>query len=213
VGCHAHEQSITDLLHLSRPNEYKYASASCYSCHTSSSSLGSSHLGIQGGCAQCHDVGAPFAALPVPGFDHPSTGGADCSSCHATSGWKGATGGAPTDARDPAQDVVLDALIPTYTSFSISTLSPETETLPQRMNHATTAVDATVLPAATPVPEPARGVVPRTGPAPASRTARAAPPRRPAWPAINRSAPRRRWLDSITASTVAATVSDVTRRR
>jgi len=145
VGCHAHEQAITDLLHLGRPNEYKYESASCYSCHTSSSPLGFSHVGIQGGCAQCHDMAAAFAALPVPGFDHPSTGGADCSSCHDTSGWKTATGGAPTDAHDPAQDVTLDALIPTYAGFSIATLSPETETLPQRMNHATSAVDATVM--------------------------------------------------------------------
>jgi len=145
VGCHAHEQAITDLLHLGRPNEYKYESASCYSCHTSSSPLGFSHVGIQGGCAQCHDMAAAFAALPVPGFDHPSTGGADCSSCHDTSGWKTATGGAPTDAHDPAQDVTLDALIPTYAGFSIATLNPETETLPQRMNHATTAVDATVM--------------------------------------------------------------------
>ena len=145
VGCHGHDQTITDLLHLGRPNEYKFASVSCYSCHTNGNSVGFSHFGIQGNCAQCHDVATQFAALPVAGFDHPATGGADCAGCHNTSDWKGATGGAPTNSHDPAQDVSLAALIPTYAGLSISTLSPETETLPQVMNHATTAVDATVL--------------------------------------------------------------------
>ena len=145
VGCHGHDQTITDLLHLGRPNEYKFASASCYSCHTNGNSVGFSHFGIQGNCAQCHDVATQFAALPVAGFDHPATGGADCAGCHNTSDWKGATGGAPTNSHDPAQDVSLAALIPTYAGLSISTLSPETEALPQMMNHATTAVDATVL--------------------------------------------------------------------
>ncbi len=145
VGCHGHDQTITDLLHLGRPNEYKYASGSCYSCHTSGKSVGFSHIGITNNCAQCHDIGAQFAALPVAGFDHPDTGRADCGSCHDTTNWKGATGGAPRDSHDPAQDIALDVLIPTYSGLSISTLSPETETLPQLMNHGTTAVDATVL--------------------------------------------------------------------
>ena len=145
VGCHGHEQTITDLLHLGRPNEYKYASDSCYSCHANGNSVGFSHFGVTTSCAQCHDVAAPFAALPVAGFDHPDTGGADCAGCHDPSSWKGATGGAPRDSHDPEQDITLSALIPTYAGLSISTLSAQTETLPQRMNHGTSAVDANVL--------------------------------------------------------------------
>ena len=145
VGCHDHEQTITDRLHLARPNEYKYASDSCYSCHTNGKPVGFSHFGVTDTCAQCHDIGTQFAALPKAGLDHPDTGGADCAGCHDTSSWKGATGGAPRNSHDPAQDIALDALIPTYAGLSISTLSPETETLPQVMNHGTSAVDATVL--------------------------------------------------------------------
>ena len=145
VGCHDHEQPVTDRLHLARPNEYKYASDSCYSCHTNGNSVGFSHFGVTDNCAQCHDTGRQFAALPLAGFDHPDTGGADCAGCHGTSSWKGATGGAPRNSHDPDQDIKVDALIPTYAGLSISTLSATTETLPQVMNHGTTAVDATVL--------------------------------------------------------------------
>lgn len=145
VGCHDHEQSVTDRLHLARTSEYKYQSDSCYSCHANGNSLGFSHFGVTDNCSQCHDVGKQFAALPLAGFDHPDTGGADCAGCHDTSTWKGAKGGAPRNSHDPAQDIALDALIPTYAGLSISALRPETETLPQIMNHGTSAVDATVL--------------------------------------------------------------------
>ena len=145
IGCHDHEQSVTDRLHLARSTAYKYASDSCYSCHTNGNSLGFSHFGVADDCAQCHDVGKQFAALPVANFDHPATGGADCASCHDTTGWKGAKGGAPRDSRDPMQDIALDALIPTYTGLSISALRSETETLPQIMNHGSSAVDPTVM--------------------------------------------------------------------
>ena len=120
-------------------------SGACYSCHMTGAPVAFSHTGITTGCAQCHDVGNPFAALPVPGFTHPPTNGADCSDCHGTKTWNDAAGGAPNDSHDPARDLVVDALIPTYTGTSIASLSPQTEILPQIMNHATTALDAAAL--------------------------------------------------------------------
>jgi cytochrome c551/c552 len=145
VGCHGHEQAVTDRLHLARPDQYQYASASCYSCHTNGNAVGFSHFGIAGNCAQCHDAGSQFAALPLPGFTHPATNGADCASCHDTSSWKGAAGSAPRDSHDPARDVAVDALIPTYGGPWISTLSPDTQLLPQVMNHGSPALDAGIL--------------------------------------------------------------------
>src|ERR1022692_1722211 len=83
VGCHGHEQTVTDLLHLSVP-QYGYASAQCLSCHPSGQKVAYDHAGATNNCALCHNAGAQFAALPVPGFTHPPTGGADCGGCHTT---------------------------------------------------------------------------------------------------------------------------------
>ena len=141
TGCHGHEKTVTDLLHLARPAEYAYESGKCYSCHANGNGVGFSHFGITNDCAKCHQPGAQFAALPLPGFTHPETNGADCARCHDTSTWKGA----PRDSHDPARDIAVDVLIPTYAGTSISSLSPQTEVLPQFMNHQTTAVDASVM--------------------------------------------------------------------
>jgi hypothetical protein len=144
VGCHAHEQGVTDRLHTS-VKDYGYASAQCLSCHPSGAKEAFDHAGVVGNCAQCHDVGATFAALPVPGFTHPPTGGADCGGCHTTTDWKGATGAPPGGAHDPGADVVVNALIPTYSGMSMSSLSPRTERLPMPMNHASTEVSPAAL--------------------------------------------------------------------
>ena len=61
---------------------YSYDSAGCFQCHPSPTRQPFNHADITGNCAVCHDVGASFAALPVAGFTHQATNGADCGSCH-----------------------------------------------------------------------------------------------------------------------------------
>ena len=145
LGCHSHEQTVTDMVHQSVKTDYSYTSSACYSCHMTDSQTAFSHTGITGNCASCHDVGNPFAALPIAGFTHPNTNGADCGGCHTTASWKGAGGSAPKDSFDPARDVMVDALVPTFAGTSIASLSAQTEVLPQMMNHATAALDPSVL--------------------------------------------------------------------
>jgi len=148
VGCHAHEQTVTDLLHQGvppTPTAYSYTSSACTSCHKTDSNMPFSHTGITGNCASCHDVAKPFAALPVPGFTHPTTNGADCGGCHTAASWKGAGGVPPKDSHDPARDLVIEALIPTFAGTSIASLSAQTEMLPQPMDHATASLDAATL--------------------------------------------------------------------
>ncbi len=138
VGCHTHDQSITDRLHPT-VTQYSFNSAGCYSCHPDGSRQSFDHPGIAQGCATCHDIGGPFAALPIAGFTHPVTNGADCSACHSsTTTWK--TNGAPSVAFDPAQTISVDALIPSYADTSITSFSPQTEALVMPMNHNSTQV-------------------------------------------------------------------------
>src|SRR5947209_10920988 len=103
------------------------------------------HVWICSGCGSGHDTGAPFDPLPVAGagldggaFVHPDKAGNDCAACHTTVNWTGA-GGAPDDARDPSQDLSVDAGVPTYAGPSIP--SPNgitfiTEKLPMPMFHS-----------------------------------------------------------------------------
>ncbi|MBK7857761.1 MAG: hypothetical protein IPJ65_03855 [Archangiaceae bacterium] len=141
LSCHAHEREITDRLHA-QTGGYAYESQACYGCHPASNHLPFDHAGITGQCAQCHDVGAVFAALPVAGFTHPAMNGGDCGACHDTTDWKHATGG-PTDAvSDPARDLVVHSLLPTYSGFDISLLTPLDATLKMTMNHASVDVPA-----------------------------------------------------------------------
>ncbi len=143
VGCHTHDKSSTDAVHASVAG-YAYASAGCYQCHPAPVRQAFDHKGITASCATCHDVGASFAALPVAGFVHMATNGADCSSCHDTGGWARA---APPSAllRDPRRDVTVTGLIPSYAGTSIVALAPQVQPLPMPMNHRTAAVDATTL--------------------------------------------------------------------
>jgi hypothetical protein len=139
TGCHDHAQPVTDRLHASVTG-YTYTSAGCLKCHPSSDKNKFDHKGIADGCALCHDTGATFAALPVAGFTHPATGGADCSGCHVTTNWKGAKGAPATDTHDPANDLVVRALIPTYAGTSMTALAPRNETFSMSMNHSSADV-------------------------------------------------------------------------
>jgi hypothetical protein len=143
VGCHAHERAGTDLVHNSVAN-YTYASPSCYRCHPAPTRQPFDHQGIAGSCALCHDVGASFAALPLAGFTHMATNGADCGGCHTTGSW--ATTAVPSGLiRDPARDVRVTGLIPSYAGTSIIALRARTQALPMGMDHKTGALDATTL--------------------------------------------------------------------
>ncbi|MBX7099987.1 MAG: hypothetical protein K1X89_19895 [Myxococcaceae bacterium] len=137
LGCHEHEQSLTDRLHTSTAN-YSYESAACVSCHPNADHKVFDHAGITAGCAQCHDVGTPFAALPKTGFTHPAMSGADCSACHKTDSWTGANGAPTALSSDPASDVQVDAFIPSYSGYDISALAKIGELLPMQMDHAST---------------------------------------------------------------------------
>jgi hypothetical protein len=154
TGCHGHDQPITDMLHVSVPARgpttpatsvaYAWDSASCLSCHSTGAKMLYDHAGITASCATCHDAAAPFDPLPVAGvgldgrpFTHPPKGSNDCKSCHTTTSWLGA-GQVPAGIPfDPAQDLAVDALVPSYAGTSISVLSPQTEVLHMGMNHQT----------------------------------------------------------------------------
>jgi hypothetical protein len=163
LNCHGHEKPLTDMLHVSLARRgsaavpdggvgYAYDGVSCLQCHATGGRVPYDHAGITVSCASCHDTGTPFVALPVAGagldggvFTHPPKGGNDCRACHTTTSWLGA-GRAPGGiAFDPAQDVQVDALIPSYVGTSISSLSPQTETLHMEMNHQTTDLATATL--------------------------------------------------------------------
>ena len=116
-----------------------YQSDRCIACHRADAWTPKpySHTGISGNCIGCHDVGAAFAALPVAGFTHQATGGADCAGCHTPTSWKNATG-APGLASDPAKAVKLDGRIPTFSQTSIARFTLLSETLAMPMNHKVT---------------------------------------------------------------------------
>ena len=143
VNCHGHEEPVTDRLHLTVPGYAFGDSAACYSCHPNGGKTPFDHAGINNNCALCHDVGGPFAVLPKADFTHPDVGGTDCAGCHNTTDWKGATG-AP-NAHDPAHDIIVAALLPTFAGASIVSLTAQTETLPMTMNHGSTDAPAAVM--------------------------------------------------------------------
>ena len=143
VGCHGHDQTVTDRLHLTVPKYAFTDSTACYGCHPTGGKTQFDHAGISNNCQVCHDAGNPFAALPVPNLVHPETGGVDCSGCHNTTDWAGATG-AP-NAHDPAHDVVLTASLPTFDATSIATLSAQSQTLSMIMNHGSADAPTAVM--------------------------------------------------------------------
>ena len=141
-GCHT--QPPTEAVHLTTVG-YTWDSASCLTCHAAPGSHPFDHKGLTL-CAGCHDSGAFYAALPVAGFTHPNTAGSDCSRCHATATatWLSAT--APSGlVSDPLAAVSVNALVARYSGTSIAQLSPQAESLPMGMDHATTSVDVAGL--------------------------------------------------------------------
>lgn len=143
VGCHGHNETVTDRLHLTVPGYAFTDSAACYSCHPTGGKTQFDHAGISNNCSACHDAGNPFAALPQANLVHPETGGADCSGCHNTTDWAGATG-AP-NAHDPSHDLVLAAALPTFDATTIASLSAQSETLPMIMNHGSADAPVAVM--------------------------------------------------------------------
>ncbi len=112
--------------------------------------------GTQASCGSCH-------SLPPPA-PHPNS--TACEGCHAPVVGPGMTIAMPTrhadghldlsgdgvpegDLSDPAHDLEIEALIPSYNGTSIITLDPLAQTLKMPMNHATTAVASESLSACT----------------------------------------------------------------
>ena len=147
LNCHAHGRALTDELHRSVGPDYAYASDSCLSCHATGARVAFDHRGVTSACATCHDSGKEFDPLPVAGrgldggsFVHPDKGGNDCGACHVIATWVGARGaGAPDGVRDPSQDVVVAAEVPSYAGTSITALALRNETLPMPMFHSSPA--------------------------------------------------------------------------
>ena len=140
LGCHA--QAPTATVHPG-VGTYLYDSTACYGCHQDPAAHPFDHR-VAGTCASCHAAGTAYAALPVPQITHPSIGSLDCASCHATTGWS--TVAAPTAlVADPSRAVAVTAQVPAFAGTSLSALSPESETLPMPMDHASTLVAATGL--------------------------------------------------------------------
>lgn len=135
VGCHIHARELTDRLHGATPG-YRHESPGCYACHTDGARAPYGHPGITQQCAACHDVGAPFAALPRPGFIHPERGDIDCGACHVTRSWREATV-APAEAHDPLRSRTVVGLIPAWSGSSIMSFSAQSQTLRMVMDHAT----------------------------------------------------------------------------
>lgn len=142
VGCHVHEQTVTDRLHTT-VTDYSYGkSDACFSCHPADGKTPFDHGGIVGDCAMCHDAGKQFATLPKANFTHPPTGGADCSNCHDSRDWKGAT---PGNSHDPRRDLRVTALLPTYAGTAMVSLATQEQTLSMSMNHGAAAIPAALL--------------------------------------------------------------------
>ncbi len=152
INCHTHEKPITDRLHQREPlysfNTRAPGAGSpqkgCLNCHPAGEAMAYDHFGITNQCAECHDIGTAFAALPKPNFTHPNVGASDCGGCHVTTTWLDA-GLAPNDAHDPARDVTVTALQPTWAGTSITRVTPQTQVLPMMMNHSTLQVPAATL--------------------------------------------------------------------
>jgi len=110
----------------------------CNSCHGGTATF------QQFDCLSCHQH-SDQAALTRGhhGLSQYAYDSASCYSCHP----RGTAGGALPSGliSDPAQDFTINAQIPSYVDTSISSLSPQTETLPMPMDHSTTHVDATAF--------------------------------------------------------------------
>ena len=162
IGCHKHPtapvngREVNATLHLDAPDfrtrvpegaDIVTQSKGCYGCHFAGKRLLAKfpHGGINPGansfCIMCHAEGNAFAALPKQDFTHPNVGNADCGSCHVTATWKGAST-APQNVSDPSRNLTVDALIPSYTATTMTSVTPNQETIVMTMNHAARGLDA-----------------------------------------------------------------------
>jgi hypothetical protein len=155
--CHRHTDGVNQRLHLgvtdygvdtSSTTDPDVAAelrgAQCYSCHPTGAPVAYSHAKITTDCAQCHAPDNAFAALPLAGFTHPDVGAADCAGCHVTTTWKGASL-APNNVSNPAANLNLTGLMPTFTATTIARVTPLPQSLPMPMNHQTSTIDGGVL--------------------------------------------------------------------
>jgi hypothetical protein len=137
TGCHAGKAAF-DLLHAPVPG-YAYASAACFRCHPSPAPGSYRHTGITGRCGTCHDAGQPFAVIPVTAFTHRPMDGGDCGACHRTSAWRAVAAPAGL-VRDPARDVTVIGLVPSYAGPVVLGATPAAQPLPMSMDHASPAL-------------------------------------------------------------------------
>ncbi len=135
LGCHS--TAAAAAVHTTTTG-YADTSAACLGCHANPTAHPFDHAGVTT-CAGCHDAGGFYPALPKAGFTHPATSGEDCSKCHTNTTWTSAERPAGVVA-DPLRAVTLTALVPRYSGTSVVALSPQPETLPMGMDHATTQV-------------------------------------------------------------------------
>lgn len=148
VSCHKHSVPLSNRLHLG-VGDYAPTSAGCYQCHPTGEKVPFSHQGIAtdvtGQCAECHQVGAAFAALPKPGFTHSPEVPGECGGCHQNVlDWADAVGGA-SRASDPARDLTVDALQASWVGTTIVSVAADRQVIPMSMNHQTVTVDAGIL--------------------------------------------------------------------
>ncbi|MFT3706230.1 MAG: hypothetical protein QM817_01060 [Archangium sp.] len=159
-GCHRHPQAIAPRLHLgvadfltrtdpgaatlSPEEQAENRGAGCFSCHPTGEPQFFTHTGITAQCAECHAVDTPFAALPRPNFTHPNVGAADCGGCHVVTTWTGASL-TPSGVFDPARNITLSGLQPSFTGPVMARVTPLPQTLTMPMNHLSSAIDAGVL--------------------------------------------------------------------
>lgn len=146
LACHQHEPVATNLLHETTA-DYVYESGACYSCHARGVQRPIfDHVPGQTSCATCHDEGAAFAALPVPGFTHPERGAADCSACHlSVVDWANVADVPVGLTIDSQNDIEVSALFPRFAGTSIVSVSETIETLSMPMNHTSAALDPGVV--------------------------------------------------------------------
>lgn len=151
ISCHKHPTALTSRLHFGVAEfaATNGSSAGCYQCHPAGEKQAFSHAGIAadatGACAECHQEGNAFAALPKAGFTHSPLNPGECGGCHQNvADWADATSGA-SNAFDPNRNQVVNALQPTWAGTSIVRVTPDTQSIPMTMNHGTSTIDAGVM--------------------------------------------------------------------
>ncbi len=106
-------------------------------------------------CSQCHvtpagngltSTGPAYAAAwSFPHDQSKMSNPATCVMCHVN----GIPGAPDGGVSDPARAYTVAALVPGYTQTSITSLTPQNETLPMEMNHASADVPSSVYAACT----------------------------------------------------------------